>query len=112
MKAGKIKYEFQFVGENTTVICKTMPDKSEDFVGYIVREINKPSGMVVYKSIDKDGNEVLPPQDKFGEAAVQYENHLRSNESKIKTVRTAKRQTELENMRHKKKIQKNKARSR
>src|ERR1700723_3007998 len=99
MKAGKIKYEFELVGGSTAVIRRTMPDKSEKFVGYIIREMNKRSGAVVYKSYDKESNEVLPPQDKFGEAAVQYENHLRNKDEKVKTVATPIRRTELKNIR-------------
>ena len=108
MKAGKIKYEFEFVGGNTIVIRRTLPDKSEKFVGYIIQEANKRSGTVVFKSYDREGNEVLQPKEKFGEAAVQYENHLRSNEKKVKTVATPTRQTELKNIR-KKKLQRGKS---
>jgi len=108
VKAGKTKYEFEFVGGNTTVIRRTLPDKSEKFVGYIIREMSKPSGTVVFKSYDREGKEVLTPQDKFGEAAVQYENHLRSHERKVKTVTKPTRQTELKNIR-KKKLQKSKS---
>lgn len=102
MSAGKTKYEFEFVGGNTTVIRRTLPDKSEKFVGYIIREVNKPSGTIAFKSYDREGNEVLPPQEKFGEAAVQFENHLRGDTEKTKTVAKPTRHTELKNTRKKK----------
>ncbi len=107
MKAGKIKYGFEFVGGNTIVIRRSLPDKSEKFVGSIIREMCRPSGTVVFKSFDWAGNEILPPKDNFGEAAVLYENHLKSHERKVKNVAKPTRQTQLKNIR-KKKVQKRK----
>jgi hypothetical protein len=103
MKGGKIKYAFEFVGGNTTVIRRTMPDKSERFVGFIIPDIDKRSGRVLFKSYGgQDNSEVLPPKEKFAEAAVQFENHLRGREREVKIITMPARQNELKSIRKKK----------
>jgi len=62
---------------NIIKVLRVLPDGSEESIGQVYPEIGNGDESIIYRSVDRNGEETLPPTSDFIEIEKQYEKNIR-----------------------------------
>ena len=73
----QVKFSNPDPSTNIIKVSRVLPDGSEEFIGQVYPELGNGDESIIYRSVDRNGEETLPPTSNFIEIEKQFEKNIR-----------------------------------
>ncbi len=74
----QVKFSNPDLSTSIIKVSRVLPDGSEEFIGQVYPEIGNGEESIIYRSVDRNGEETLPPTSDFIEIEKQYEKNIQN----------------------------------
>jgi hypothetical protein len=73
----QVKFSNPDPSTNIIKVSRVLPDGSEEFIGQVYPDFGTGDESIIYRSVDRNGEETLPPTSDFIEIEKQFEKNIR-----------------------------------
>jgi len=73
----QVKFSNPDPSTNIIKVSRVLPDGSEEFIGQVYPDLGTGDESIIYRSVDRNGEETLPPTSDFIEIEKQFEKNIR-----------------------------------